>query len=183
MLMTLTWMPSSVHPGTLLSLTPGSACTLADAVSPLTWSVMPCVSRAQTERVWVLRCRKYAQEEAAQVFITDTLLTTLMCTPRSVYSWDIVITRAGGRLFFDKRDGSSLDLLTVAETSPEQIAEDKDNINGVQQLSLEATTLNQNFSQQVQRCHLCLSLTALTRWHELFVMPACRQSLGLIAPL
>ena len=97
-----------------------------------------------------LCCRKYAQEEAAQVFITDTLLTTLMCTPRSVYSWDIVITRAGGRLFFDKRDGSSLDLLTVAETSPEQIAEDKDNINGVQQLSLEATTLNQNFSQQVQ---------------------------------
>ncbi|CAK0760799.1 hypothetical protein CVIRNUC_002801 [Coccomyxa viridis] len=93
--------------------------------------------------------RKYAQEEAAQVFITDTLLTTLMCTPRSVYSWDIVITRAGGRLFFDKRDGSSLDLLTVAETSPEQIAEDKDNINGVQQLSLEATTLNQNFTQQV----------------------------------
>ena len=84
------------------------------------------------------------------MFITDTLLTTLMCTPRSVYSWDIVITRAGGRLFFDKRDGSSLDLLTVAETSPEQIAEDKDNINGVQQLSLEATTLNQNFSQQVR---------------------------------
>ena len=27
-----------------------------------------------------LCCRKYAQEEAAQVFITDTLLTTLMCT-------------------------------------------------------------------------------------------------------
>ena len=52
-----------------------------------------------------------------------------------------MITRAGGRLFFDKRDGSSLDALTVAETSPEQIAEDKDNINGVQQLSAEATTL------------------------------------------
>ena len=28
-----------------------------------------------------LCCRKCAQEEAAQVFITDTLLTTLMCTP------------------------------------------------------------------------------------------------------
>lgn len=85
------------------------------------------------------------------MFITDVLLTALMCTPRSVYSWDIVITRAGGRLFFDKRDGSSLDLLTVAETSPEQIAEDKDNVNGVQQLSMEATALNQNFSQQA-RC-------------------------------
>ena len=103
-----------------------------------------------------MHCRKYAQEEAAQVFITDVLLTTLMCTPRSVYSWDIVITRAGGRLFFDKRDGSSLDALTVAETSPEQIAEDKDNINGVQQLSAEATTINQNFSQQVRMLHLGL---------------------------
>ncbi len=28
--------------------------------------------------------------------------------------------------------------------------EEKDNINGVQQLSIEATTINQNFSQQVQ---------------------------------
>lgn len=83
------------------------------------------------------------------MFITDSLLTTLMCTPRSVYSWDILVTRAAGRLFFDKRDGSSLDMLTVAETSPEAIPEDKDNINGMQQLSLEATAINQNFSQQV----------------------------------
>ena len=113
------------------------------------------------------------------MFITDTLLTTLMCTPRSVYSWDIVITRAGGRLFFDKRDGSSLDLLTVAETSPEQIAEDKDNINGVQQLSLEATTLNQNFTQQV---HAVSQPHSLDTAAELFVMPACRR-VGLIGPL
>ena len=47
------------------------------------------------------------------MFITDGLLTTLMVTPRSVYAWDIVVTRAAGRLFFDKRDGSTLDLLTV----------------------------------------------------------------------
>ena len=45
--------------------------------------------------------------------MTEGLLTTLMCTPRSVYAWDMVITRAAGRLFFDKRDGSTLDLLTV----------------------------------------------------------------------
>lgn len=30
-----------------------------------------------------------------------------------------------------------------------QVPEDKDNINGVQQLSLEATMINQNLSQQV----------------------------------
>ena len=57
--------------------------------------------------------RRYAKEDAARVFMTEALLTTLMCTPRSVYAWDMVITRAAGRLFFDKRDGSTLDLLTV----------------------------------------------------------------------
>ena len=42
-----------------------------------------------------------------------------MCAPRSVYSWDVVITRAGGKLFFDRRDDSAVDLLTTAETAPE----------------------------------------------------------------
>ena len=55
---------------------------------------------------------------------------------------------AGDKLFFDKRDGSNLDLLTVAETAPEAVPEDKDNINGVQHLSIEATATNQAFSQQ-----------------------------------
>eukprot|EP00879_Flechtneria_rotunda_P015744 GHRR01016466.1.p2 GENE.GHRR01016466.1~~GHRR01016466.1.p2 ORF type:complete len:303 (+),score=122.53 GHRR01016466.1:683-1591(+) len=72
-----------------------------------------------------------------------------MCAAKSVYSWDIVVTRKGDKLFFDKREGSSIDLLTVNETAPEQVPEDKDNINGVQQLSLEATMINQNLSQQL----------------------------------
>ena len=29
------------------------------------------------------------------MFATDTVLTTLMCAARSVYSWDVVVTRAG----------------------------------------------------------------------------------------
>ena len=53
------------------------------------------------------------------MFITEALLTTLMCAPRSVYSWDVVITRAAGKLFFDRRDDSAVDLLTTAETAPE----------------------------------------------------------------
>lgn len=53
------------------------------------------------------------------MFITEGLLTTLMCAPRSVYSWDVVITRAGGKLFFDRRDDSAVELLTTAETAPE----------------------------------------------------------------
>ena len=66
-----------------------------------------------------------------------------------MYSWDIVVTRVGDKLFFDKRDQSSLSLVTANETSPDPVPEEKDNINGVQQLSLEATMINQNFSQQV----------------------------------
>ena len=41
------------------------------------------------------------------------------------------------------------ELITVAETAPEAVAEDKDSINGIQQLSQEATIINQSFSQQV----------------------------------
>jgi translation initiation factor 3 subunit D len=94
--------------------------------------------------------RRLASEDAGRVFMTDSVLTTLMCSTRSVYSWDIVVTRAGDKLFFDKRDSSGLDDLTVAETAPESVAEEKENINGVQLLSREATAINQNFSQQVR---------------------------------
>ncbi|TXG74848.1 hypothetical protein ES288_1Z005100v1 [Gossypium darwinii] len=47
--------------------------------------------------------RRLANEDKATVFATDTILSTLMCAPRSVYSWDIVIQRVGNKLFFDKR--------------------------------------------------------------------------------
>ncbi len=39
----------------------------------------------------------------------------------------------------------------MAETAPEAVAEDKDSINGIQQLSQEATIINQSFSQQARR--------------------------------
>eukprot|EP00850_Spirogloea_muscicola_P016839 SM000140S00588 [mRNA] locus=s140:76311:80526:- [translate_table: standard] len=91
---------------------------------------------------------KLASEDVGTVFATDAILSTLMCAPRSVYSWDIVVQRVGTKLFFDKRD-SSFDLLTVHETAQEQIPDDKDSINSVHLLSQEATFINQNLSQQV----------------------------------
>ena len=48
-------------------------------------------------------CRQLAGEDKARVFATDTVLTTLMCAARSVYSWDVVVTRVGDKLFFDSR--------------------------------------------------------------------------------
>eukprot|EP00240_Pyramimonas_obovata_P000671 CAMPEP_0118958674 /NCGR_PEP_ID=MMETSP1169-20130426/62744_1 /TAXON_ID=36882 /ORGANISM="Pyramimonas obovata, Strain CCMP722" /LENGTH=548 /DNA_ID=CAMNT_0006906799 /DNA_START=39 /DNA_END=1685 /DNA_ORIENTATION=+ len=87
--------------------------------------------------------------EESYVFATDAILATLMCAPRSVYSWDIVITRQGNKMYLDKRDRSNFDLLSVHETAQEPIPDEKDNMNGVINLSHEATVINQNFSQQV----------------------------------
>jgi translation initiation factor 3 subunit D len=57
---------------------------------------------------------KLAIDGMGQVFITDTILAHLMTCTRSVYPWDLVITKLpGGILFFDKRDSSSFDYLTV----------------------------------------------------------------------
>lgn len=97
----------------------------------------------------VIRRLADSKTPVAQVFATDMILATLMTAPRSVYSWDIVATRVGDKLFLDKREGSKLDLCTVHETAPDPIPEDKDSINAIQQLSVEATAINQNFSQQV----------------------------------
>jgi translation initiation factor 3 subunit D len=53
--------------------------------------------------------QKYAQEaEGPVVLATDSILSTLMCAPRSVYSWDIVFTKSGDKIFIDKRDGSNI---------------------------------------------------------------------------
>ena len=93
--------------------------------------------------------RRLANEDKATVFATDAILSTLMCASRSVYSWDIVIQRVGNKLFFDKRDGSQLDLLSVNETSQEPLPELKEDINSAYSLSVEAAYINQNFSQQV----------------------------------
>lgn len=40
------------------------------------------------------------------VYATDSVLATLMCCTRSYYSWDIVIEKVDGKLFFDKRDNT-----------------------------------------------------------------------------
>ncbi|KAK3726630.1 hypothetical protein QZH41_012283 [Actinostola sp. cb2023] len=83
------------------------------------------------------------------VFATDTIMATLMTCTRSVYSWDIVIQRVGSKLFFDKRDDSEFDLLSVCETANDLNIDEGSGINTPTNLSLEATFINQNFSQQV----------------------------------
>lgn len=59
--------------------------------------------------------------------------------------------QVNGALFLDKRETSQFDYLTVNETAfdPPMAGEDPDNINAPERLSLEATMINQNFSQQI----------------------------------
>jgi hypothetical protein len=61
--------------------------------------------------------RKLASKNTATVYTTDVILSVLMCAPRSVYPWDIVIVREGNNLFFDKRDGGPFDTVTVNENA------------------------------------------------------------------
>jgi|EP00945_MAST-04E_sp_MAST-4E-sp1_P007835 translation initiation factor 3 subunit D len=85
-----------------------------------------------------------------KVFATDAILATIMCASRSRLSWDIVCTRVGDMLFLDKREDSDFDFFTVNETSWEPPTDkDIDSINSRSKLSLEATTINQNFTQQI----------------------------------
>lgn len=57
-------------------------------------------------------------EEEGNVFATDVILAHLMTAPRSVYPWDIIVTKVGSKLFFDKRDGSQFGTLKCISESP-----------------------------------------------------------------
>jgi translation initiation factor 3 subunit D len=92
--------------------------------------------------------RKLTKTEG-NVYATDAILATIMCCTRSNYSWDIVIEKLGDKLFFDKRDNTEFDLLTVNETSVEPPQDDGNSLNSPRNLALEATFINHNFSQQV----------------------------------
>ncbi|XP_065899639.1 eukaryotic translation initiation factor 3 subunit D-like [Dysidea avara] len=92
---------------------------------------------------------KIAKEnKGCNVFATDAILATLMTSPRSAYSWDIIVQRVGHCIFFDKRDKSQFDFITVSETAVEP-PQDEEGMNSPTDLAMEATFINQNFSQQV----------------------------------
>jgi len=94
---------------------------------------------------------QYLQEdESVSVIATDHVLASLIAAARSIYSWDIVITKIGQKLIFDKRDGSHIDFLTVDETAQEPPNNDDVNsMNAPTKLGQEASCINQNFSQMV----------------------------------
>jgi translation initiation factor 3 subunit D len=83
------------------------------------------------------------------VLTTDTTLAAIMCATRSVFGWDVVITKNGNTVTFDKRPRGCIDSCTVSETAQEAISDDKDNINGSMRLAEEATLMSAAYAAQV----------------------------------
>ncbi|KAL2816239.1 eukaryotic translation initiation factor 3 subunit D [Aspergillus cavernicola] len=98
--------------------------------------------------------QELAEKNEATIFAAADILSMLMCAPRSVYSWDIIIVHQGNKIYLDKRDGSSLDLVTVNENAadaPLEIAEasgKQEIINTPNALAMEATVINHSFALQ-----------------------------------
>ncbi|GES64937.1 eukaryotic translation initiation factor 3 subunit EifCd [Aspergillus terreus] len=98
--------------------------------------------------------QELAEKNEATVFATSDILSMLMCATRSVYSWDIVIVHQGNKIYFDKREGASLDMVTVNENAadaPLELAETsgkQESINTPSALAMEATFINHNFALQ-----------------------------------
>ncbi|KAI3329819.1 eukaryotic translation initiation factor 3 subunit D [Ustulina deusta] len=97
--------------------------------------------------------QELAERDEATIFATDSILSMLMCSTRSIYPWDIVIIRQGNKIFLDKRDNATLDMVTVNENAADAPMEPsdgtKDGINQPTALSEEATYINHNFANQV----------------------------------
>ncbi|AEO54460.1 hypothetical protein MYCTH_2297063 [Thermothelomyces thermophilus ATCC 42464] len=97
--------------------------------------------------------QELAEKDEATIFATDSILSMLMCAPRSVYPWDIIIVRQGNKVFLDKRDNAALDMVTVNENAADAPLEasegSKDAINQPGALAEEATYINHNFANQV----------------------------------
>jgi translation initiation factor 3 subunit D len=97
--------------------------------------------------------QELAEKDEATIFATDSILSMLMCAPRSVYPWDIIIVKQGDKVFLDKRDNAALDMVTVNENAADAPLEasegSKDTINQPNALAEEATYINHNFANQV----------------------------------
>eukprot|EP01053_Blabericola_migrator_P001216 Blabericola_migrator_1__1215@NODE_1310_length_4840_cov_138_493400_g882_i0_p1_GENE_NODE_1310_length_4840_cov_138_493400_g882_i0NODE_1310_length_4840_cov_138_493400_g882_i0_p1_ORF_typecomplete_len563_score153_99eIF3_zeta/PF05091_12/3_4e106NARG2_C/PF10505_9/3_7e03NARG2_C/PF10505_9/9_8e03NARG2_C/PF10505_9/0_11Med3/PF11593_8/2_2_NODE_1310_length_4840_cov_138_493400_g882_i030934781 len=86
------------------------------------------------------------ENDEVVAIVTDQLLSTLLSLPQSRYSWQIYVYRIDGKLIIEKPEASTLDLLTVNETAPENPNEIKQNRN-MYDSGVEAAKVNCEFSQ------------------------------------
>mmetsp|Transcript_3843 Transcript_3843/g.12420 ORF Transcript_3843/g.12420 Transcript_3843/m.12420 type:complete len:628 (-) Transcript_3843:37-1920(-) len=92
--------------------------------------------------------REVATSSGGTIFATDEVLALLLTATRSVAPWDIIVHKLGNKIFLDKREGAETDFVSVNETASAPPT-DEDGPNSARELAREATTINQNFLQQV----------------------------------
>jgi translation initiation factor 3 subunit D len=100
--------------------------------------------------------QKLAKEtQGKSVFITDTVLSALMCATRSIYPWDIILTKQNGQIWMDKRPDATLDIITVNENAAESHqppeTSEKETGSTAATLAEEATNINRNFIAAVTK--------------------------------
>ena len=90
-----------------------------------------------------------SDSDSKLIFGTDILVSLIMASSRSVYPWDILMTRVGNTLILDKRPDSLIDMLTVNETASDPPETDSAIPNNATALSIEATNINISYRNQV----------------------------------
>jgi len=59
----------------------------------------------------------FINAKEADVFITDSILSTIMTQTRSIYPWDIIIKKTENGIVFDKRNNSTLEMFSLNENA------------------------------------------------------------------
>lgn len=81
---------------------------------------------------------------------TDLIISFLMASVQSKYSWHLLIRKKGNTIIIDKDEESIVDLLTVNENSADAPSYECENkLNTLHALGLEAIKINQRFRKQV----------------------------------
>lgn len=70
---------------------------------------------SKTEEKWLIciYSSQLTKTEDSNVYATDAILSTIMCCTRSSNSWDVVVQKIAGKLFFDKRDDSEFGKVVI----------------------------------------------------------------------
>jgi translation initiation factor 3 subunit D len=89
-------------------------------------------------------------EKGGNVFITERILSVIMTMIYNSRPWHIKISKRGENIYFDSTPESEIDLITVNESAEEMPLDDneKAGINSFQNLSIEATLINEFIKEQ-----------------------------------
>lgn len=98
------------------------------------------------------------KEDAADIFMTDIVASTLMTISKSNYSFDLEIKKFDNKIFIDKRQSEDeeekltnlLNFQTVCENSVDFQPYDDASVNGIKQLMQEAQKLNNSWTHFCQ---------------------------------